>query len=1508
MNNETQRRINAYKAALPALRERVIAVALLLAMSASMLTSASYAWITLSTAPEVSGMATTVAANGNLEIALVQGSTAEALVAPGKSQVGDSGAAEEQTMKAANVTWGNLVNLSDPVYGLSNIALRPALLNDFNLTRYPLYGATYGKDGRVISTSDRYVYSSWNEDLEFFDAGVPNYGVRAISSVQYSNETGNAIFNELWERMELAYGTAKGIYADLIDGKTALDAKGTTSIAAITGLIQVFAQDKVNYIVNDVESYSDCGDHLPNFYQLMLEFEKVLRNEGQALLEMANLQAFLYDTTGTVGTERFKSVEELLSMKETDLAKEGVVLTSLTTYKQNLAKLEECLPRMAGFVEKAQRGEDVLWPELEGTINEFVNINNTTLNGVKIGTMNGGDIDKVLGGGEVVITQGILKDTEQRLGECMSSRNPPISTKVTVKYIISLSVSATVRTAATMPYDSGVDKEYTTQLNNNFSGMDAKAKDTYGMAIDLWVRTNAIDSVLTLEGTTIYEEIPEMGVNQQGDETELYTLKLEEGNEYIVYMMEEDGTETWYYADNHEPVDAEVLAGGTTTARKKQVVAGFQGENRIWEEWEDMLDRKLIAEDNTTQGAGSCFIFYADPSEQPRILDLLNSFTVAFIDQNGRYIGMAMLNTENAYAINGKVTVPLEVVEGTAYTNDMYEEVLGIMPLEQNEATMLTAVVYLNGTRLENENVLASGEIQGRLNIQFGSSVNLNNPDDVRLQKEYRTITAVAQSGDQISTSDGDPLVFNYTGTTKDITVTLTVDGDQPERITGFFQRIINATQGTRGNEVSFKKQDDGTWTANTFGLTAPGKYALRSLIVDGVEYNLEDCPSVNIEGLSVNSVDVSLDSGIHMTAESRLPVEVTASINATPELMPAQIRAQFRSTDGEECNALMSYDSRDGLWKGTADIISSGTYTLQYLVMDGNYTELEAKDQVTLIVYLGMKAVIEGRLPSDPYTFEGEYDIPVTAVIQDNTGAIMRALPEVKLYYRRGNSSLTQDGMDGNLTWDANEGVYKGKLTLASAGTFQFAQLVIKASSGDTSTITKATAPVFTAISPEPPAYVANVTDSDYQVNLGGNGSFKIRMNYASGASVYAEVVNVNDPNDVRIISGAATNHKEFVENGEKVMQDDMVFNLTDGEWKLNKIYCCGVYDADSNFYPGPGEGEEYSSENSLVFDVSGENITAYVVTKLNISITQNGAAWKDLNYGNQTDAAFMTNYDLEGFKIHVSDWNNRAVEGVSEVMWTYKHDGKMQEFGGYNGASPGQADYMWPAEGTGFDLTANTELTEFAVPKHTLAVAGVYSTKATVTIGEENDATSYSVSGPTITVKSLAPSIAITNVSNNGTKINVDQTDNCQRDDTDCGGNVTSNKNTHVDNGATPSFTATTANVYFKCTRGNTLKGNHNYSRPSVTITLYNMGNATKAELAFGTSAHVYEGTTKTGSFVWAANGAISRNIGYYASSGSGTDTKTSAGTLNCKALTLTYGGKTYEVATDITINNPY
>jgi hypothetical protein len=136
--NETGKRIKAYEAMLPGLRERLISVILLLAMSIMMVGTATYAWLTVARSPEARGMQTTVAANGNLEIALATGN---GKTAPGDSKVGDSSAVKGKSVSASNITWGNLVNLSDPSYGLENLVLRPAQLNTASLLSSPLYGA-----------------------------------------------------------------------------------------------------------------------------------------------------------------------------------------------------------------------------------------------------------------------------------------------------------------------------------------------------------------------------------------------------------------------------------------------------------------------------------------------------------------------------------------------------------------------------------------------------------------------------------------------------------------------------------------------------------------------------------------------------------------------------------------------------------------------------------------------------------------------------------------------------------------------------------------------------------------------------------------------------------------------------------------------------------------------------------------------------------------------------------------------------------------------------------------------------------------------------------------------------------------------------------------------------------------------------------------------------------------------------------------------------------------------
>ena len=170
------------------LRNKLIAAISMLLVSSIMMVSSTYAWFTLSTAPEVKNISTTVAGNGSLEIALM----------PTKGLLSDitAGVVGTATLKDKNTKWGNQVVLSeegnDP-YGLSAISLNPAQLNYAKpegaaegtaaafVPDKPLAIAKYGFDGRIAGLDAQNVGIKSKDEGKGFDS--TNYGVRAIGEL-----------------------------------------------------------------------------------------------------------------------------------------------------------------------------------------------------------------------------------------------------------------------------------------------------------------------------------------------------------------------------------------------------------------------------------------------------------------------------------------------------------------------------------------------------------------------------------------------------------------------------------------------------------------------------------------------------------------------------------------------------------------------------------------------------------------------------------------------------------------------------------------------------------------------------------------------------------------------------------------------------------------------------------------------------------------------------------------------------------------------------------------------------------------------------------------------------------------------------------------------------------------------------------------------------------------------------------------------------------------------------
>ncbi len=134
------------------LKSKLISAIAMLAVAAVMMTSATYAWMTISTNPEISDIKANVVANGNFEIALDAGS----MTKPGASTTSDAG---------KNETWGNLVDLKGAFQtssgGIATLQLKPVGIISSAITVLDSSGIAnssgvvvfqypeYGKDGRI---------------------------------------------------------------------------------------------------------------------------------------------------------------------------------------------------------------------------------------------------------------------------------------------------------------------------------------------------------------------------------------------------------------------------------------------------------------------------------------------------------------------------------------------------------------------------------------------------------------------------------------------------------------------------------------------------------------------------------------------------------------------------------------------------------------------------------------------------------------------------------------------------------------------------------------------------------------------------------------------------------------------------------------------------------------------------------------------------------------------------------------------------------------------------------------------------------------------------------------------------------------------------------------------------------------------------------------------------------------------------------------------------------------
>ena len=1492
--NETQKRISAYKSALPGLRERLAAVALLLALSLAMMTSATFAWLTISRAPEVTGVNTTVAANGNLEVALANSNS----VSPGESQIGDSSAASGQTVTSANLTWGNLVNLSDSSYGLTNLTLRPAQLNQSSLLTSPLYGAVYGKDGRIEKLTSNFAYTAWVPAV----GNVPGYfglsnnlGVRAISSTKIEAVGFYADYLALKQAADVGNLLAGNAFVTITQNPAWM-----ASLATMMGVHMTAQLNSEDQYKNQAVTQED----LNNLIDMYAAFINAFDLEAQALANLLNLELFLayggdtnrytaYTASSVLETAPNSGRDFVINVSVSNAngstTTKTVKLTDHKTFIDDYNKLLRDIEKLRAIAASG----DYRWTAsgLKDIINQLVNVNACIVDGKTVTALLNefsSNITSAFGymNKEVscVITNGVLYNFEQRTGTSVSvsksNSNGKKGLPVTAKMYVSTmnlgeqkaTIYATITTSAEKPSRFAEDLTHADTLNTGAGSNTGvvTALDTYGLAVDLWVRTNASASYLILEGNVLTEskEVVATGKDANGNTVNLFTLARvetvvedEDSSEdtegttaatsegeaqtitvtYTLYKSDvenDDGTvtTTWYDANSYSEFILE--DGETPTAKMETVVTviGYKGENRVW----NGEDKSFLTTDSTTQGSGSCYVYYADsPEDQARSLKLLEAFNVAFVDGNGELLAIAKMDTKRSYEDSGRVIVPLvlsnESIDLGADANG--NKTYAITALEKNVPMRITAIVYLDGTALSNQEVLSAADIQGQLNIQFGSTQNLYPVDNEKLEGAERRVSASVSHAS-----------FDYDTATEPMTATVTVnvDGDSPATVTAFFIRQISATQGSRETPITFTKNSSGVWTAD-YTFTVPGKYILRTVQVDGQDYVLSETPTVTVTGFAIEYVRCAQATNNHisvMTAANSSTVDLSMEFaTADPDKMPSSVQGRFLREDGTAVNINFVYNPTTQIWSGKAVFLSSGDYTLQYLVLDGEYMQLDASMHQTATVYLGMQVAIYTTSPTTFKYLPSEMtdamkNLGMQVKIMDNTGAPLEGLTGARLVYGLQGSAIRN--MNTNLIWDALSGYYIGELHTDASGIFRFSSVTV----GENTITNATTAPTFTIISPEPPSY-ESFQKAEYQFAPDGNAKMNVKLAYSSTATV-ASLISDASGNEYEVQGKLNSTDNDSI--SEWFFTIPTVNAAQDGYWTMKEVRVWNFYDPDGNFVGAETDSDgiliaDGERDEPLVFDMRDKEYTTKVVQTVTVSFAPDMSA--------DFSGEFLQKHTISGLSVDIRDFENAALQNIGNVKLEYIYQNDSLVKGGYTSAAitNATADFTVPlnADSTGTHFVQSADISlQYAgtyIPMFSYTIDG-----RTKTFGDGKNTDGLHANTPVFTVSSETPTAIVTGVTptgSNPTKITYS---------TDWKGTPTFS----VGDKKTSEYSAYTATIYAVASADNSTRRHGTFTQPTISISVSGITNECKASLilpAGDASEIVFERT---------GNGSVKKTLG--------------------------------------------
>ena len=673
------------------IRSKLMAAIAMLLVSSIMMVSTTYAWFTLSTAPEVTGITTSVASNGNLEIALSPASGVGTDVADATTQT--------QGWLQKNLTWGNLLDLSDASYGLASLTLAPAELaatgdatNGYVLNAgAALATPSYGSDGRIselkadaaIASKSGTGYAALTGDETF------TYGIRAI-------------------------GTSSGQSEQQKNFKTNVNAIITYANAAISAASNSLSQNG-NALASMLVQHAEAGEsdannyaiHVPALVQLTSDLKSASTNIENALKAavLASVSTLAEKTAdgATLYTTVYNTLKSAATLNEmeTILTQNNITMpTEYNTIKTKLATLQ-------GKIDDAYADAQALLAIVDTDEDGKVDGTTATVDDKEVFTptatvtwSNAGEVLTAL-----MNTSGTIKVSGYTISQIKEKMND-------MTFLLGLATNCQIELGA----GSGVYYDMA-ELTGNIQAKTTATVTARGMTVTLdnvIIKTtySANVSLLPVLKTYLNDTVTPTGGASVVDAFYGYVIDL---------MVRTNAADSY-------------LKLQTTAAQR--VYADSASE--------------------ATMGGGSTFIFKTtDADDVASINDLCKSIRVVFFDPTNdanTIFGLAKVTTvviseaatgvtlENGDAeIEYTITGSLELCQMTADANNTGLYIAGdvltaensteptkLCALTQNVPQAISAMVYLDGNDVTSSDVLADENVVGMLNLQFASSATLN--------------------------------------------------------------------------------------------------------------------------------------------------------------------------------------------------------------------------------------------------------------------------------------------------------------------------------------------------------------------------------------------------------------------------------------------------------------------------------------------------------------------------------------------------------------------------------------------------------------------------------------------------------------------------------------------------------------------------------------------------------------------------------------------------------------